>query len=261
MDNNQPTPATDAATPAPEAPAQDAPAAEAASAPSEQAPVLDWRRALDEAPTDELRRHPRFAGIVGSEKQSWEQDWAARKQAEADAKARVEAEEALREMARRNPVEFADRWLSSEEARQQQERLTALESNARQAVGRSVGAAFHAIPEWAQITRDPDALARLTTAMQGKDGDDVLAAWNATAVEIVAAKRAAALAEQQLTARLAAERTAWETEAAAQGFVRSDRPDLVRGGRAANADPEPPYDPANPKPWRAWYWRTTPGVR
>ena len=255
MEDQQPQEA-----PAVEAPAEPVSGQEQGSgdgtATEQKAPVYDWRRALDEAPTEEVRRHPKFAGIVGSEKQSWEQQYKAQQQAAADAAAREKAEADLRELAERNPVAFADKWLSSEAARQQQKRLEELEYNARQAVGKTIGAAFHTIPEWEEIARDPDALAALATAMQGKDGDQVLAAWNAAAADLVAHRRAEKLAEARLADRLKAERAAWETEAAAQGFVRSDRPDLVRGGRIANADPEPDFI-ANPKDWNAWYRRTT----
>jgi hypothetical protein len=241
--------------PAAEAPADEAPPAEAAP----EAPPYDWRKALEEAPADELRRHPKFAGIVGSEKQFWQKQWDDQKQAEADAKAKAQAEADLRELAQRNPVEFADKWLSSEEARQQQERLTALESSARQDVAKSIGAAFQAFPEWEDLMRDPNALARLATAMEGKPPDQVLAAWNAAAVDLMVERRAAAKAQADLAARLQAERTAWETEAAAQGFVASDRPDLVRGGRIGTADPEPDFL-ANPKEWNAWYRRNASGA-
>lgn len=254
MDDIQPTPAEPVeATTEQDAPVQDAPAEDAAET-TPQAPVIDWRKALDEAPAEELRRHPKFAGIVGSEKQSWEQDYRARKQAEDAAAARAQAEEELRELAEKNPVAFADKWLSSEEARAQAERVKALEVNARQQVGTAVGAAMQAIPEWEDIAKDPEALVHLATALQGKTEDAVLPAWNTAAIELVANRRAQRLLEQTLEARIKAERAAWETEAAAQGFRFSDRPDLVRGGRLATADPEPDFR-RQPAEWNAWWDR------
>jgi hypothetical protein len=259
-ENTQPTPAepteatTDAATPAEDA------APEAAAEATPEAPVYDWRKALDEAPAEEIRRHPKFAGILGSEKPRWMEEWTATKQAEADAKAKVEAEEALRELARRNPVEFADRWLSSEEVRQQHDRLQGLETNARQDIGRAIGSAFQNIAEFrAAMETDPDAIARLAAAIQGKtDPTEMLGAWSHTAADIVAEKRAQALFEQRITDRLKAERAAWETEAAGRGLVLTDRPGLTRGGRASSADPEPPNE--NSAEWLAWYRRNTRGV-
>jgi hypothetical protein len=234
--------------------ASSVPASEPQAQPDARA--ADWRQALEAAPAEELRRHPKFAGIVGSEKQAWQRDWEQRRAAEAQAQARAQAEEELRELARANPVAFADRWLSSEEARAQHERLTQLETNARQQIGKQIGAAFHALPEWADVANDPEALAALADALQGKTDDAILPAWNAAALGLVAERRARALAAQQLSARIAKERAAWEEEAAARGLVQTERPDLVRGGRLASADPEPDFR-KDPRAWDAWYRRNT----
>lgn len=257
-EHNQPTPAepTDATTEQQAPAATDAQPAAAAEE-TTQAPVFDWRKALDDAPADEVRKHPKFAGIVGGERQRWQADYERTQQASAETAARAKAEEELRQLAEQNPVAFADKWLSSEQARQQQERLAALEANARQAIGTQIGAAMHAIPEWESAASDPEVLARLAAAMQGKTGDDVLAAWNTTALGIVAERRANALFEQRVAERIKAERAAWETEAAAQGFRFSERPDLVRAGRHPNgADPEPDFL-RDAKAWDAWYKRNT----
>jgi hypothetical protein len=251
--------------PTPEQPAEatteetaDVAAPEAAVEETAQAPVTDWRqdlkRILDEAPAEEIRRHPKFAGIVGTEKQTWQQQYEAQKR-EADEAAALERMRAeMREKARSNPVAFADEWLSAEESKEQQDRLIKLETNARQEIGKQIGAAFHAIPEWGDIAADADSLARLATAIQGKTVEDVLPAWNAAAAELIADRRARALADKIVAERLAAERAAWETEAAANGFVTSARPDLVRGGRVATADPEPDFR-RDPKGWNAWWER------
>src|SRR5262245_41484757 len=136
-ETQQPTPAEagEATTPT-EAPPGDAEPG-AAAEPAAEAPAtglgspFDLGKVLDEARAEVLRKHPKFAGLVGSEKQRWQAEWEQQKAAEAQALARARAEEELREMARRNPVEFADKWLSSDEARQQQERLDGLERSAQ----------------------------------------------------------------------------------------------------------------------------------
>lgn len=215
-----PTPAEGAETPA-------------AEAEKPEAAPYDWRKALDDAPADELRRHPKFAGVVGTEKQRWLEDYRVQKQTEDDANARRKADDDLREMARANPVAFADKWLSSEEARAQQERLTGLETNARQAVAHSVGAAFHAIPEWAAVRDDPDSLAQLAQAVQGKPPNEEIPAFNAKAVDLVAEHRARARFEQWKTTELAKERDALRTEITAEVLQGSSRPDLVRAARNA----------------------------
>ncbi len=258
MDDTQPTPEPQAeTTPETGTPIEDVQVESAAETPQAPAPAYDWRKALDDAPADEIRRHPKFAGIVGSEQQTWRQTWESQQKAQVEADAKAAAEREVEELAERNPVAFADRWLGEKAAAKAREQITNLETNARQAIGRQIGAAFHAIPEWADIAGDADSLAKLATSLQGKSQDEVLTAWNTTAVELVANRRATALAERLIADRLKTERAAWETEAAANGFVTSSRPDLVRGGRASTSDPEPDMWS---REWDAWYRRTTRGA-
>jgi len=254
-DTTQPTPAeVGAATTEDAAPAEDAPPA-AAAEPAAEAPVFDLGKALDEAPAEVLRRHPKFAGLVGSEKQRWREEYDQQQKSAAEEAAAARLREAMREQARANPVAFADEWLNRDDAEQQRQRVLQLEQNAQAEIGRQIGAAMHAIPGWGDVAQDPEALAELAAALQGKQGGEMLSAWNASAVALLVRRQAAALADKQLAARIAQERAAWDTEAAAAGFVRTERPDLARGGRAASADPEPDFlrDPAA---WQAWYRRS-----
>lgn len=255
-EQTQPTPeaVADATTEA-QAPPVDAETPAAAEA-QPQAPATDWRTALDAVPAEELRRHPKFAGVVGSEKQTWLEEFKARETERLATEAKAAAEKSLEELAERNPVEFADKWLGERQTQKVREQLAGLETTARQDIGRQVGAAFHAIPEWAEIAGDPEALAHLATTMQGKGADEVIPAWNAAAVELVATRRARAIVEKTLAERIQAERAAWETEAAGRGFVTSSRPDLVRGRGVATADPEPDFR-RDPKAWNAWFDRNT----
>jgi|SRR5262245_10365130 len=256
-ETQQPTPAAagEATTPEEAPPPGDAQAEVAAAQPPE-APAFDLGKALDEAPADLLRKHPKFAGLVGSEKQRWQADWEAQKAAEAQALARTQAEEELRDLARRNPVEFADKWLSSDEVRQQQERLSGLERGAQAEIGRQIGAAMHALPGWTEAAEDPAVLAELAAAIQGKSGGEMLGAWNGAALKVLVARQAAALAASQLEDRLKAERAAWEAEASGRRLGASARPDLARGGRVNAADPEPDFLREQDK-WHAWYRRNT----
>jgi len=255
-EQTQPTPADagEATTPT-EAPPGDAEPG-AAAEPAQEAPAFDLGKALDEAPAEVLRKHPKFAGLVGSEKQRWQAEWEQAKAAEADARARQQAEEDLRELARRNPVEFADKWLNSDEVRQQQERLAGLEQNAQAEIGRQLGVAMHALPGWTEAASDPAVLAELAAAIQGKSGGEMLGAWNGAALKVLVARQAAALAAAQLEERLKAERAAWEAEATGRGLASSARPDMRRGGQVNGADPEPDYL-REPDKWNRWYRRNT----
>jgi hypothetical protein len=221
----QPTPASEAGTGA------EAPPAAEVEAPAP--PPYDWRKALDEAPADELRRHPKFAGILGSEKPRWQQEWTAQQQAEADRKAAEKAREDLKQRARANPVAFADEWLGSEEAREQEERLQGLETKARQDLASQLGAALHGIDEWAGVIADPEALSAFTLAPAGKPPGQELPAIFEKAADLIAEKRARARFEKWKADELPKEREALKAEITAELLAQSDRPDLVRAAARA----------------------------
>jgi hypothetical protein len=225
---------TDAATneiPAEAAPAtNEIPTAEATPEPEDTRPA--WVRALDEAPVEELRRHRKFAGIVGGEKQRWQAEYENQRAEQIRLEAAAKEREDLERLAQENPVAFADRWLGEAERKKAAERLSKLEIDARKTVADQIGRSFHSVPEWAEIIADPDAFARITAALQGKADADVLPAFNAAALEAIAERRAEKRAEARAAERLRAERAAWETEARAQGFLATDRPDLSRPAKA-----------------------------
>jgi hypothetical protein len=210
--------------------------AEAPPAAEVEAPALppyDWRKALDEAPADELRRHPKFAGFVGSEKQRWQQDYEAQHKARQEDEARQKADEELRELARVNPVAFADKWLGSEEARAQQARLDGLETKARQDLASQLGAALHGVEEWAGVIADPEALSAFTLAPAGKPPGQELPAIFEKAADLIAEKRARARFEKWKADELPKEREALKAEITAELLAQSDRPDLVRAAARA----------------------------
>ena len=221
----------------------------------------EWAKFLDEAPADEIRKHPKFAGIVGSEKQRWTQEQAAAQEAQRAAneaaqraKALEDAQNELDELYNKNPLEYADKKFTEDQIKRAQDRIKGLQVDARKAVAQQVGSAFHDIPEWQEIVNDPASFSRLTAAIQGVPEDLVIPAWNATATELIAEKRAESKAEARLEERITQERTAWETEMAANGFIASDRPQLLRGRGVANLDPEPNWR-TQPKEWDSWYAR------
>jgi hypothetical protein len=189
-------------------------------------------RALDEAPVEELRRHRKFAGVIGGEKQRWQQEYETQRAAAEAEKARAAAQAELEALARDNPVAFADKWLGDTEATKARERLSRLEIDARKSVADQIGRSFHSVPEWQEIVADPDAFARITLALQGKADADVLPAFNAAALEAIAERRAAKAAEARIQERIRAERAAWETEARAQGFLATESPSLSRPAKA-----------------------------
>lgn len=221
----QPTSASEAGTGA------EAPPAAEVEAPAP--PPYDWRKALDEAPADEVRRHPKFAGLVGSEKQRWQHEYEANKKAADEAAAAANLREQMRAKARAHPVEFADEWLGSEEAREQEERLQGLETKARQDLASQLGAALHGIDEWAGVIADPEALSAFTLAPAGKPPGQELPAIFEKAADLIAEKRARARFEKWKADELPKEREALKAEITAELLAQSDRPDLVRAAARA----------------------------
>jgi hypothetical protein len=213
--------------------ASSVPAADAETPPA----APDWRKAIDEAPLDELRHHSRIAGIVGSEKplwqQQWQQQWESQKSEEIAAKARADYERELEELYEKHPVAFAEKVWGERQAAKAKEQLSSLEVNAQKSVATQIGAAFHAIPEWAAIADDPDRLAQLAVALEGKTRDQVLPAWNAKAVDLVAERRAQARFDEWKKTELTREREALRTEITAELLAQGSRPDLARALRDA----------------------------
>jgi hypothetical protein len=241
-------------TPEPaEAPEQEAPEEAPSSVPAAEeakpeAAPYDWRKALDEAPYDEIRKHPKFSGFVGTEKARWQQEYDVQQKAKTEAETRQALEHELEELARQNPVAFADKWLGDTEAKKAQERLTGLETKARQDIAAQVGAALHTVEEWAGVIADPDALAAFTMAPAGKPPEEVIPAVFGKAVDLVAERRARARFEKWKADELPKEREALKAEITAELLSQSDRPDLVRAAARArrgsweDLDPGPEFD-------------------
>lgn len=225
---------TEGAPEATETPTPSEEGAEPTAAAPETPPAApyDWRKALDEAPADELRKHPKFAGILGSEKPRWQQEYEARKQADDEAKAAANLREQMRQKARQNPVAFADEWLGADEAKEQEERLQGLESKARQDIAAQVGAALHTVEEWKDVLADPEALAAFTAAPAGKKAEEVIPAAFSAATRLVGQKIGQKLFAKWKAEELTKEREAMRAEVSAELLQEGGRPDLTRADRA-----------------------------
>ncbi len=222
-----------------------------------------WQVALDEAPADEIRKHSKWAGMLGSERQRWEREFSDKKTVEVAMAERARiaaeterAEKELDELYEQNPLAYADRMQNSREIKRAQAHIQKLHEDSRNAVADSIGKAFREIPEWEAIVNNPVYMDRLTSAIQGLPEDQVIPAWNRAAVDIVAAVRGDNRAEEQFQARLKLERQAWETEALATGLITTDRPGLNRGRGVSSNDPEPNWK-TQPAEYAAWYKRNT----
>lgn len=252
MDETQATPG--AATTAPATvPAQDQPARPATTPASGGSPTATEtaagdeqaasspaeRHYLDTADANEIRNHPRFQGILGEAVDKAVKRWEAKQQEAVSRQALERAEKELEELARRDPEAFSERFLSDKERERLGRQLESLKQDARGEIARHVGQSFHALPEWASFT-DADH-ERLAKAVAGKPDDEVIAAYNRTALDIVAEKRIAAKVAEGIESfkksELAKEREALRKEIAAELLKTGPKPDMTRGGRPAGVDP------------------------
>ena len=249
-----------AATPVEQA--AETPAVEGAAATPAEDTRSPWQKAIDEAPPEELRKHDRIAGIVGSElavkQENWRRDWESQQEARIKAEADANARRELKALYNKAPLEYADRKYNEDEDKDARDRLTALEENARTEVGRRIGAAYHQHPNWQKVIDNPAEYATLMQAIAGRKDDDVVPAWNLAAAAALARVEATDIAAKKLAEELPKYKAAWEEEAAGRGLATSTRPDISRGGRTATVDPMPAM---NWPQFNSWYERNTPGAK
>lgn len=242
---------TATATTAPaEAPPADQPAPAATAQPDggspttettspERAPAADWRTVIDTVDVSELRSHPRFQGVVGDAVDKAMRRWRADQEAEVSTRAAERARTEMLDLARKDPEAFAERYLSDVQREDTMRRLEGLRADTRAEFARMVGAAYREIPEWAEFT--PEHHERLAKAVAGKPDDEVVAAFNRAALEVVAEiraeKRASERVEKFKASELAKEREAIRKEVAAELLKAEQKPDMSRGGRPAAFDP------------------------
>ncbi len=210
-----------------------APTTTPATTPVPVAPsVPDWRAVLDTTDPEELARHPRFQGILGSRidqalrKRETEMADKARQQAEGEQEA-----ELLRLM------EENDDTLSTNypKAREALKRMKSQrdESTIQRQIGESKGAfaqrigrAFTTAPEWADIGEA--GIARLRAATEGKTEDDGVEAFVQTGLDLVAEKRAEKRYAERFEKEMTKAREVIRNEILAEQLATGSAPDLKR---------------------------------
>lgn len=216
--------------PAPAEP-QAAPEATTAAEPAPQAATPTWQEVLDKVDSKELRKHPKLAGILGSETQTAIQRERERIQHEEGEKAARAAEQRLRDLAQRDPVQFAEQWLTDQQRTDVQRQLNEMGAKARSDLAKRIGQAAAALPEWKELTQeDHEKLAR---ALAGKGEDEVIPVFFSTVADLVTDRRAERRKEDWKAKELAKEREAIRQEERANAFKASDAPD----GKAPKGTP------------------------
>lgn len=216
------------------------------TAPSQE---IDWEtieKAIDAAPPEKLRKLNRFQGILGSSLHQAKTTWEQERQAAERRQALEQAERDMLELARTQPLEFAERYLTQNEAIKLQKQI----ENAKQdtaasymhQIGRSYGETF-------KLTEDD--VAKISEELAGKSGDEVLSAFAISAAKIVTAKEAAKMHEEWKAKELKREREALKQEIAAEMLAKETSPSIAKSRLPANVKPHQLSDEQFDK----WYER------
>lgn len=254
---DRPAPAADATPAAPQEQPEAAQAPDAAASPAvvEQ----DWRTALDSAPVEELRTHPRFAGIVGQMVDQAVRRAQSRQQEEMTARARAAAEAEMAKLAEADPYAFAQKYLSETQAKQAQAKLEQAQADlAAQQASRfatAIGNALKDVPEWKEMSEaEFEALAK--EVGQDNDPEVVFKKFLPKAIAKIADKRTKkdyeARFAKELKEAVDKEVEARVKERLAERRQANRRPDLARPA-AAETNVLAQVEQMSPKDFNAWY--------
>lgn len=205
-------------------PATATPAAEAESAAAVD-PVGEW---LAKATPEEILKHDRVRGILGSRLDVERQRIRQELSEEQDRRAREQAEADLLELAKANPFEFSQRYLTKAEQDRIKRETENLRTSTRAEFAKQLGRGYSALPEWSELT--PAEQETLQNAVKGKSDDDALVAFNAAAVDVIADRRATKRQAEFREKDLAKEREAIRQEEAAKRLKASERPSMDKSG-------------------------------
>jgi hypothetical protein len=199
--------------------------AAAGSAPV-QAEGSDWAKFVETVSSEELRRHPRIAGIAGELAQRREAEIRRQIEQEQAEKAAQAERERLRRLRRDDPVAYAEEMESRDELEAAQRNLHRLRGETQQQFLKRITDGLKSLPEWGEMSQDD--LAALATALVGKSDDEVLAVFTSKANDLLADKRAMKRFNEWRQKELAKEREAIRTEEAAKLLKGDARPDMMR---------------------------------
>ncbi len=220
---------------------------QAAQTAATQAESVDWASVIEKANPEELRRHPRVAGIVGDMVQKAHDRW---KREQEDAITRQKAEEAearLQKLAEEDPVAFANQYLSKAQAEKVQRELAEVRSRTASDFAKAIGAAVAGLEEYKDLSQED--LAEIAAQLAGKAEHEVLGHYTVSMIKKLVAKGVGKSLEAEITKRLAKEKEAWRKEWEAERLTGEPAPDL------AKPKPASKFDPAKlpPDKFNQWY--------
>lgn len=212
--------------PAPVATPTETPAKPASTPATDTMPA--WAKAIEDADAATLRKHPKIAGMIGSEAQrlyqlKGQQDHAAESQRvhEATEAELLKFSEDNADYLKENYPRAYQHLITLQQDRAKRD-MEGLHGKTLHDLAQKVGASIQQLPEYTEFTQaDHD---RLVQALVGKSDDEVLAIYNLTALDIAANKRLAKLLAKE-TEKI---RGAVRQEEAARLMKDSDAPDLAK---------------------------------
>ena len=191
-----------------------------------------WQQELEKLDAKELRKHPRIAGIIGSELQRAVQAEQERIRTEESRKANDQTEQELLRFSEENADYIREKYpkayahLMNLQKQRAQREVDGLRGQTRHEFAQQLGRAFAEIPEWKELTdADHEDLAK---KVMGKNDDEVIPIFQKEATTLVATRMAHKLHDQWKQKDLAKEREAIRQEEAAKLLKGSEAPDTAR---------------------------------
>lgn len=215
------------------------PVAETPPAAAEAAP--DWTKLIEGIDAKELRRHPKVAGLIGSEVENARRSVQQRQSEEQAKRARELVEDEFERLALENSDTLKERyprlagWIQEQSKARQEREVAEKLQEVRAEMAGIVGRSFHTLPDWSELT--PNDLETLAKAVSGKQDDEVIGAYNAAALSLLAERRSKKHFEEWKTKQLETERKALRKEIAAEFMAKSESPDSTKAKRVP-----PPLD-------------------
>lgn len=166
------------------------PPAGQSSTPAAAAPT-DYATMLSQIPDDVLQSDRRLQSRIGNLGQRFAEQ--ARQQIESEARQRESeaAEARMHRLAEEDPFQFSAQYLKQHAETQAHRQIEGLRRSEQETLMHAVGAAYGQLPEWPEIMADPANAQRLAQAVAGRTSPaDMVASFNATALDIVAERRA-----------------------------------------------------------------------
>ena len=210
---------------------------ETATQQAEPKPV-DYNAVLDQIPDDVLTRHARISGVVGKHAQRLAERERTRLEQEARDRALRDKEAELLKLAQENPFEFSQRYLKDYETSRAQLEIQGLRTNVQKDLFERVASSYAAHPEWRELT--PDEFSRVQQAVAGKSDEELVAAFNVAALDVLAERRASKRAEASLKDRMSAEVEAQVQQRLAERLGSERAPDMTAPSSAIGR-----FDPRN----------------